>query len=295
MGHREGAPRTESGSPAPLPGPRGPSLMSGEKVVSQTEQVGPKPDWSVDTPGHVLKSLAETIGLFRKELITVRSRLVDMTRPVDEYNVPGPAPSPLTVKADFDTVDELITSIVVITPLTATIASFNGSALQVANPTPGQIISSVNIPASMAGIPLTVAWEVMVRGTLAAGDADNFALLIGATQLAVSSNALNAGTVYPQEPVQFTVPVGGGVLSIQAIGAGTAGTVYQAGMTATDLSGSTGVSLTLGNRVWTLPAGTVTLAPISLILSKTDPRSLSWSGGGTGSLELMGFAYGGAG
>lgn len=154
-------------------------------MTTQSEQAGPKADWDIPTPGHVLRRFADTIDLVRQELVTVRSRMIDYTRPVDEY-IPGTGnttpdtagwPSPILLKPDFDTVDEMITGLIVVTPIAAT-----------------------------------------------------------------------------------------------------------------------NVILELGDRVFPLNAGIASLPnPVSIILGKTDIRQLTWSGGGNGWLELMGFAYGAGG
>lgn len=58
---------------------------------------------------------------------------------------------------------------------------------------------------------------------------------------------------------------------------------------------ATAVTLTLGSRVIPLPAGFVQANGINMLLSKTDPRTLTWAGGGNGYVELMGYAAGDAG
>jgi hypothetical protein len=60
-------------------------------------------------------------------------------------------------------------------------------------------------------------------------------------------------------------------------------------------TGATAVTLTLGQRVIPLPAGFFQANGINMLLSKTDQRTLTWAGGGTGFMELMGYAAGDAG
>lgn len=123
---------------------------------------------------HFFHTLNDAVSVMARELILLRGAITDMSRPVDE-EMSGVG-SPVQVKPDFDTVDEMITSILVTTP----VAAF-------------------------------------------------------------------------------------------------------------------GVQLTIGNRTLQLPSGVVTLAPLSMLVSRTDQRILSWNGGGTGSVELMGYAAGDAG
>jgi hypothetical protein len=71
-----------------------------------------------------------------------------------------------------------------------------------------------------------VNWQVGLQGAAAAADADNFQLKNGAT---VIENTINAGAAgaYVQTGTRITVPANGTV-TINAIGAGTAGVTYLA-------------------------------------------------------------------
>jgi methionine-rich copper-binding protein CopC len=124
---------------------------------------------------------------------------------------------------DYDRIEAKILST---GPATAQ-ATLNPAPAAAAAPTAGQVLVTQALPAGA----YTVNWTVMLRGTLAANDANNFGLYLGATLLATSVNALNVGSVYPQLAQTVIVPAGGGTLTIQAIAGATAGSVYQAGMT----------------------------------------------------------------
>lgn len=71
-----------------------------------------------------------------------------------------------------------------------------------------------------------VTWQVALQGAAAAGDANNFILKNGVTNVLGSINPGAAGT-YPQNGARIVVPQGGSV-SINAIGAGTAAVTYLA-------------------------------------------------------------------
>lgn len=76
-----------------------------------------------------------------------------------------------------------------------------------------------------------VQWTVELQGAAAAGDANNFKLFNGAGAVMGSENAGAAGS-YPQPSVRVTVAAGQAV-SVQSIGAGTAGVGYTASISAT--------------------------------------------------------------
>jgi hypothetical protein len=104
---------------------------------------------------------------------------------------------------------------------------------------PSDVRSSVVAPGAGATIATTVAlaagiydvqWQVELAGAAAAADANNFQLLNGATVVAQSVNAGVAGQ-YPQPNARLTVTQGS-TISVQAIGAGTAGVTYTADISA---------------------------------------------------------------
>lgn len=89
--------------------------------------------------------------------------------------------------------------------------------------------------ATTAGLPAgtyLVHWSVTQSGAIAAGDVQNMQLMIGATVVAVAMTSATAGAPVPQPDVQVVVPAGNPVLAVKAIGAATAGTTYQAAITA---------------------------------------------------------------
>jgi hypothetical protein len=99
-------------------------------------------------------------------------------------------------------------------------SDFEGS---VTTPGAGATIAT---SAALAAGTYTVKWTVTLGGTPAAADANNFQLFNGATLVATSVN-LGAIGDYPQADVQVTV-VSGAVLTVKALGAGTAGAIYSA-------------------------------------------------------------------
>jgi hypothetical protein len=84
-----------------------------------------------------------------------------------------------------------------------------------------------------------IYWQVILQGAAAAADVNNFGLFVGATQVDTSENGEGPGVQYPQGPVVVDVPAAGAVLAVKAIGAGTAGVIYDTGYTAVPEFGST--------------------------------------------------------
>jgi hypothetical protein len=111
--------------------------------------------------------------------------------------------------------------------LSITLTSWQQATGSLVSPGTFTQICAVNIPAGT----YTVNWTVTLSGTVGAGDANNFALAIGSTVLAISVNAGAAGT-YVQAPVTFTSPGGSGFPSSLQIktwsSAPTAGATYGA-------------------------------------------------------------------
>jgi hypothetical protein len=103
-------------------------------------------------------------------------------------------------------------------------------------PAAGTVITTVTITNTGS---YTVSWPVELVGPAAAGDTNNFGLYNGAVLLETSLNLPVAG-VYPQPPVTLTFPAGT-VLSVKAIGAGTAGVTYGAQLEAVPAVGGNGV------------------------------------------------------
>lgn len=88
-------------------------------------------------------------------------------------------------------------------------------------PPAGTTIASISLPNGN----FTIEWSLELSGTPGAGDVNNVALFIGATQIATSVN-LGAGGIYVQ-PNQIANVTGGPLtLAAKSIGNGVAGSVY---------------------------------------------------------------------
>lgn len=115
----------------------------------------------------------------------------------------------------------------------------------------GTLQNSASVTAPAAGATITsvtltpgqwaVSWSVMLAGTPAAGDANNFRLVIGSSVL-TSINPGSVGGPWGQAPVEVTVPVNTNAI-IKAVGAGTAGAIYTAQLSATPAGAGDTVSL----------------------------------------------------
>ena len=103
-----------------------------------------------------------------------------------------------------------------------------------AAPAAGATIVSLSLPNGL----YTVAWTVELGGTPGAGDIDNVALDIGATQVAQSAN-LGAVGIYIQPVAEVSVVNGPLVLAAKAIGAATVGSTYRVQATITQINEST--------------------------------------------------------
>ena len=112
--------------------------------------------------------------------------------------------------------------------------TYTGATGSISAPTAGTVItgSTIWLPSGSYTIGWTVGFSA---GTPAVGDDNNFELMSPtATQLAVSVNVHGATPVtYPQAAVQLTVPTGGQLVTVKAIGNATAGVTYTATITAT--------------------------------------------------------------
>lgn len=83
--------------------------------------------------------------------------------------------------------------------------------------------------AQLTGLPAgtyNINWSVELEGPVAAADNNNMVLFTGAGNVQIALAPPAAG-VYPQQPVEVTIPAGG-TIGIKAIGAATAGTTYGA-------------------------------------------------------------------
>ena len=112
--------------------------------------------------------------------------------------------------------------------------TYTGATGSISAPTAGTIITGATI--WLPSGSYTIGWTAgFSAGTPAGADDNNFELMSPtATQLAVSVNVHGATPVtYPQAAVQLTVPTGGQLVTVKAIGNATAGVTYTATITAT--------------------------------------------------------------
>lgn len=100
-------------------------------------------------------------------------------------------------------------------------------------PAAGTTIASI----SLANGVYAVSWELELSGTPGAGDADNVALFIAATQIGKSVNAGAVGTYGPFS-AQANVVFGPLVLAAKAIGNAVVGSVYRVTLQATQIANS---------------------------------------------------------
>lgn len=120
-----------------------------------------------------------------------------------------------------------------VTPFNGSGALYGWSMREASGELPSDARASAVAPAALTTIAATVAlpagiydvaWSVELQGAAAAADANNFQLLNGVT-VVVGSNNQGAAGVYQQPNVRLTVAQGATV-SIQNVGAGTAGVTY---------------------------------------------------------------------
>lgn len=103
----------------------------------------------------------------------------------------------------------------------------NGATGTITTPSTFSYLAQIQIPAGT----WTIRWSVQLAGTVGAPEVNNFGIICefnagGATSFVTSVNPGAVGT-YPQAPVTFTVPAGGGNLAIKNGGnASTAGAQY---------------------------------------------------------------------
>lgn len=94
----------------------------------------------------------------------------------------------------------------------------------VVSPAAGATVTSITLPQGV----YTVAWNVMLTGTVGAADTNNFQLLQAASALLTSVNGITVGQEYNQAPVTVTIPQGGATIFVKTIGAGTVASSYTA-------------------------------------------------------------------
>jgi len=221
----------------------------------------------------------------------------DRSRAVDEYRSQTLVPDTemlVTLLPQFEQMQERIESIIVTGPVfppvptgqTTTTNGITGIA-----PGAGTTITSQVLTAGT----YTVNWTAELTGAALAGDLNNFGLYLGASLIAQSENLAVVGE-YPQPLETVIVPGGGGTLAVKNIGAGTVAAIYGAQLETT-LNGSTNIgtpfTLRLGGRTWSLSlpqTGVLVIAPVGILLDRTDERNLTSVFSGDWSLELIGYA-----
>lgn len=97
---------------------------------------------------------------------------------------------------------------------------------------PGAGVAIASTPSLPAGV-YTIKWAVVLTGTLAAADEGNIGLFVAAALVVNHLSGINAGTIEAQPDLQVIIPAGGAVVAAKAVGAATAGSVYQATIVAT--------------------------------------------------------------
>lgn len=111
-----------------------------------------------------------------------------------------------------------------------------GNVADQSAPTPGAGATIASL--SLSNGEYAVEWWLELTGTPGAGDVDNVALFIGATQI---DQSVNPGAVGDYGPFSASLVVSGGsmTLAANAIGAATAGTTYKVKLVVTPTSPAT--------------------------------------------------------
>lgn len=95
---------------------------------------------------------------------------------------------------------------------------------------PGALANIVTLAIATEGT-YDIQWTVQLSGTLGAPELNNFGVHDGALQVGQSINGITAG-IYVQQTTRAYVPAGT-TMAVYAIGAGTVGAIYTAGITLT--------------------------------------------------------------
>jgi hypothetical protein len=234
-----------------------------------------------------MKYIALALVHLKSKLEKVATMVEDKSRPLDIYQ-----PQTLTVEANasitlqpaWETPEKISSIIITGPPTSSTAAPSGGNAGNVTTPGAGATIVNTAAINGLYNVTVTV-W---VSGTVGAGDNDNMQLVYGSTVINLSD-----GTTPITYPFQIN-PANNG-LSVKAINAGTAGAVYHAAITYAPASPNpaTTMTLQLGDRTWnlTMPStGIIVVAPVGIMLSRSDVRIFTASTSGEYTLELMGYA-----
>lgn len=167
--------------------------------------------------------------------------------------------------------------------------SVNGSGNATAPGADGTIAST---PVLNPGTYI-ISWSVGLAGAAAAADANNFVLEqdTGPVTIVGSVNPGTAGQ-WQQLPVTVTLTAAS-TISVEAIGAGTAGVVYSAQIVATPATVQpTKVTLQLADRTFQLPAepGQYALTDVAIKMQRDDQVVLTVTPAAACHLEIMGYA-----
>jgi len=102
--------------------------------------------------------------------------------------------------------------------------------------TPGAL--SLITTQALATGSFLLSWTATLQTAAAAGDANNFGLYGGAAGTTLLATSVNAGTVgsYPQAAVAYWTGASA-IIYVKNIGAGSTGSVYNASLTVTPLTG----------------------------------------------------------
>lgn len=133
-------------------------------------------------------------------------------------------------------------------------------------PAAGQVVASLsNLPPGT----YTLNWTVgLTGGTPAAGDSNNFDLVVGATN---QEHSVNPGALgeWQQQPVTITLAATTNI-AVEAVGAGTAAVVYSAELTATPIPVTDPTGQLQPPNALTADGNVVTIGPLSVTLAGFD-------------------------
>lgn len=151
--------------------------------------------------------------------------------PAQQYAVTNGAPVPPTFIADAHAPKDGYVWFVTRVSVDGLVASGGAPASgqgQATSPGSGATIASI-AAASITPGTYMINWTVGLAGTPSATDTDNFRLRLGSTALATSSNP-GAGGQWAQPPFGPILLNGASSVNIITVAAGTAGAVYDAGI-----------------------------------------------------------------
>lgn len=261
----------------------------GQVHIRNVSQIGVQ-----DIEQEPVKYVALALVHLKTKLDKLATIIEDKSRPLDVYQPQTIAleSNPVITLQPAWEVPEKITSVIITGPATTagTAPASGGNAGNVTSPGAGATVVST---AALTGL-YNIGINLFISGTVSSADNDNMQLVFGST---VINLIVNAGGNIPMATYNFQVNPGGNGLTIRTINAGTLNSVYHASITFTPVNPfpttPNTMTLQLGDRVWslTMPAsGVLIIAPIAVMLQRSDLRQLTVSAPGEYSLELMGYA-----